>query len=95
MCFRIGRSAFLAVLVIVGASAAASARASECVNLPSSNLHLYSIESESFGADRCYGTSPEGGPSQRLSVSGSDRMNAWMEAIWLFSEMNAKSVALT
>jgi hypothetical protein len=32
---------------------------------------------------------------QRLRVSGSDRMNAWMDAIWLFSEMNAKSVALT
>ena len=43
MCFRIGRSAFLAVLVIVGASAAASARTSECVNLPSSALRLYAI----------------------------------------------------
>jgi hypothetical protein len=32
---------------------------------------------------------------QRRRVSGSDRMNAWMDAIWLFSEMNAKSVALT
>jgi hypothetical protein len=43
MCFRVGRSAFLAVLVIVGASAAALARASECVNLPSSTLHLFGI----------------------------------------------------
>jgi hypothetical protein len=43
MCFRVGRSAFLAVLAIAGASAAASARASECVNLPTSTLHIYGI----------------------------------------------------
>src|SRR5262249_5201746 len=32
---------------------------------------------------------------QRSSVSGSDCMNSRTDAIWLFSEMNSKSVALT
>lgn len=44
MSFRIGRFAFLAVLAMAGVStAAASARASECADLPPSTLRLFDI----------------------------------------------------
>ncbi len=44
MSFRVGRTAFLAILVIGGAYAAASARASECADLPSSTLRIHDIQ---------------------------------------------------